>query len=1235
MITPQECRLRDLTYSAPIVVDIEYTRGKQIVTRKGVQIGRLPIMLRSSQCHLRFLSSEIEYARMGECPLDPGGYFIIKGAEKVVLIQEQLSKNRILLDVDRKGLLYASVTSSTHERKSKTYVAVKNDRLYVRHNNLSEDVPLCLVLKALGIQSDREIVQLVCGSDLRYVDLFAPSLEEIKSMGIYTTTQALGTLGIHVRIPRKVAGSAIGTPPSNSMAFVRRHHEDARDFLVDLLLSHVPVEGMLLGRQKALFLSLMARKVVQALRGDALPDDRDYVGNKRLELAGELLGLLFEDLFKRFNSDLKRSIDKVLSKPNRAQEFDVLRLLQLQGDIITGGMVRALSTGNWFLRRFRMERAGVTQVLSRLSFIATLGMMTRISSQFEKTRKVSGPRSLQCSQWGHTCPSDTPEGEACGLVKNLAFLTHISTDCDTEFLMKLLLGGGLVEDISLMSGAEIHLPGRDLVYLNGIPVGITIHKARLLAVLRALRRADAGNTTGSLGHGNTQNTGITMINSSSNIAFPSNQISPAGRVLDPFISLSCAPDGSVQIAADGGRVLRPLLIINPKTGMPYLTKEKLKDIILISESKSPWDAWMALMGKYVEFLDVNEENDTLIAINESDILDSFIPAIKDENSFSGQLKYENKEEQLKYNNTNLQTGQKKYTHMEIAPWCILGAVAGLIPFPDHNQSPRNTYQSAMGKQAMGSIGYNQLERMDTLLYLLVYPQKPLVKTRAIELIGYEQLPAGQNASVAVMSYSGFDIEDALIINKASIDRGFGRCMVMKKASVLLKKYANGTYDRIVAAPGAGTTSTSGGGGLMLGKYEPLGPDGIVAPGERLLPGAILVNKQIPTGGGGNGVEQQSSLLGANSDLKGLVGGGDKHQSLSSMIANNNTTTTTAEMSYKAAPLTHKSPVSSIADRVLLTVNGDDQLEIKLLLRSTRRPELGDKFSSRHGQKGVCGLIVPQIDMPFGCDGPSAGISPDIIMNPHGFPSRMTVGKMLELVVGKAGVLTGRLAYGTPFEPPGSFSDINGRGGRGSQASSFLSQTSGTTETTFDAMGQPEGANHSHSKHTTSRSNDLPDAVGKMLVMGGFSYSGKDILVSGITGELLTVYVFFGPIYYQKLKHMVLDKMHARARGPRAVLTRQPTEGRARDGGLRLGEMERDCLIGYGASALLLERLMLSSDSFSVNVCEGCGLLGYAGWCNLCKSSQKISSLTIPYACKLLFQELQSMNIVPRLNLSEH
>merc|ERR1711970_943289 len=504
----------------------------------------------------------------------------------------------------------------------------------------------------------------------------------------------------------------------------------------------------------------------------------------------------------------------------------------------------------------------------------------------------------------------------------------------------------------------------------------------------------------------------------------------------------------------------------------------------------------------IEYLDVNEENDSSIALYESEI-------------------------------------EPETTHLEIKPFTLLGVCAGLIPYPHHNQSPRNTYQCAMGKQAMGTIALNQKNRIDTLMYNLVYPMRPMVKSRTIELINFEQLPAGQNAIVAVMSYSGYDIEDAIILNKASLDRGYGRCLVYRNQKCNLKRYANQTSDRVLGPMVDAETKKP------IFRHEALDGDGICAAGSRVKNKQVLINKCMPT---------------VTRDPLSEPGIPRPNQA-----------------EFRETPITYKGPVDSYIEKVMLTCDGNDATLIKILLRQTRRPELGDKFSSRHGQKGVTGLIVQQEDMPFN----DFGICPDMIMNPHGYPSRMTVGKLMELLGGKAGVLEGKFHYGTAFG--------------GSKVSDICEE----------------------------------------LVKNGYNYLGKDILTSGITGEPLEAYIYHGPVYYQKLKHMVLDKMHGRARGPRAVLTRQPTEGRSREGGLRLGEMERDCLIAYGASNLLVERLMISSDAFDVDVCNQCGLLGYKGWCHNCRSSMNVSSIRMPYACKLLFQELQAMNIVPRLKLENY
>lgn len=398
------------------------------------------------------------------------------------------------------------------------------------------------------------------------------------------------------------------------------------------------------------------------------------------------------------------------------------------------------------------------------------------------------------------------------------------------------------------------------------------------------------------------------------------------------------------------------------------------------------------------------------------------------------------------------------------------------------------------------------------------------------------------------SYSGYDIEDAIVLNRGSMDRGFGRCLVAKKFATTIKRYANGTSDRSTG-PVPADQFPGGAEDQRFKRQEFLDPDGIAQVGQPVEPNYVLVNKFSPTNQG---------------DLMDGTG-------FSNVAAE-----------YKPTKLTYKGSGPATVDKVLITSNESENFIVKVLMRQVRRPEVGDKFSSRHGQKGVCGLIVNQEDMPFS----ERGICPDLIMNPHGFPSRMTVGKMIELVSGKAAVFEGRQGYGSAF-------------------------------------GEQFG------------NADRVEVACATLVKSGYSYIGKDILTSGITGEPLESYVFMGPVFYQKLKHMVMDKMHARAKGPRAVLTRQPTEGRSRDGGLRLGEMERDCLIGYGASNLIMERLMISSDAFTANVCEGCGLLGYEGWCQRCRSGDKVSSIRLPYACKLLFQELQSMNIATRLRLQDY
>lgn len=1031
-VCPLECRNRDLTYSANIYVDVEYVRNKQIIIKKDLFMGKLPIMLRSNACLLSNKNIEIvestesknrRIRESQECFIDNGGYFIIQGIERVILIQEQLSKNRIMLEDGPKGM-FVSVTSSSIEHKSKTNILIKNDCFYVQSTSFNEEIPAIILIKAMGIVTDKEICEII-GNDL--FNIILPSFEEAINKKIFGEEQALVYLTKYAKVK----------PECDKL-------EEVRTILAEKICPNISCDLSL--RAKAIYICLMLRRLALAKTKVLDVDDKDYLGNKRFELAGQLLGILFEDSFKKFNFELKRSIDKILSKRSRASEFDALTFFNLQTSSITSSLTRAISTGNWNLKRFKMERSGVSSIITRYSYICALGMMTKINSHFEKTRKVSGPRSLHTSSWGKFCPADTPEGESCGLVKNLALLAEISTDSDTHILEKILEELG-VRRIELCNGKEFYHLNNHLVYINGGIFGLTTQPVILVSLFRNLRRM--------------------------------------GKI-DKYASIYINKvEKGVFISCDNGRICRPLIIIDKfKLGTAHeyinklsitkkmdnfsqkrdfvLEKELLTHLGIFFDSKSlnyRTFSDLILEGK-IEFLDANEENDCKIAFLPQDI-------------------------------------KMDTTHIELTEFSILGYVAGLVPFPHHNQSPRNTYQCAMGKQAIGHIATNVKRRFDNSILQLNYTQRPMAASKILDIVKYNQIPSGLNAMVAVMSFSGYDIEDAVILNRGSIDRGMARVEVYKTTTVPLRKFTNGESEKLVGS-------------------------GIIAPGTIISDGSVLGNKISP-------------------------------------------------ISNTLTSLKYKGP-KAIIDKSIITKSEDETI-IKIVVRETRIPEIGDKFSSRHGQKGVVGLVVPQIDMPFN----EQGLNPDIIMNPHGFPSRMTVGKMIELISGKAAVINNGFADATCF-----------------------------------------------------KNNEVKETC-DILVQNGYSYSGKDVFTSGTTGEQFEAYIFYGPIFYQRLKHMVADKMHCRSRGPRAILTRQPTEGRSNDGGLRLGEMERDCLIGYGASGLLNERLMISSDLFEAFVCKSCGIIGYKGHCTLCKTEIPVS-IKIPYACKLLFQELMSMNILPKIHL---
>ena len=1034
-LTPHDCRRSNMTYAANVLVDYDYVNQKTVKSMTNVTIARLPIMLRSNRCHL-YNASDEEMAAMDECPYDPGCYFIIRGTERVVLVQEQAPYNRILIEGAGKEERTAVVNSSTDTHKTRIELQWKKGMLTLHHNMLNENLPVFIVFRALGVVSDQEIMQIIdpTGS---ITDLLMSSLQESIKLKINTQAQAIEFIDRRLR-QQQITG-IVATKEERSQPGYK-----AREFLRSMFIPHIP-STLTEFHKKAIYFGLMVRWLLMSIRDDKINDSRDFFGNKRLELAGELLDLLFEDLFKSFNLNIQHSVRKFLNR-SKAPDVTTINTLMMHKSI-TEGLNAAISSGNWNITRFKMTRAGVSQPLARLSYMNFLSMVTRISSHFEKTQKVSGARSLYPSQFGFVCPSDTPEGAQCGLVKNFSLTAHVTVWSDPTAARRTLFNAG-VEDIMLFSGEEMTALFNEnkeayVVILNGEPIGITSEPELVCKRFRDARRHNWFNR---------------------------------------FIAIwTSPPKRAIFVSSEAGRVCRPLIIV--ENGKGKLTRDMIIDI---HHEKLSFET--LLEKGIIEYVDVNEQHDCLIAFDEY------------------QLEKES-----------------DFTHLEIDSAQLLGICAGVVPCPHHNQSPRNTYQCAMGKQAIGPTALNIFDRVDKSSYFNCYPQQPMVQTRTIRLSRYHEMPSGQTAMVAIMSYSGHDIEDALVMNKASLDRGFGRRYYLSKLDLIMKRYDDDRCDRIMTFQEDPSMDSS--------RYDcsALDEDGLVKSGCKLEAGKFFANKFVPSSNG----------------------------------------------KYQEARQRYKSKYPVMVHNVCVAGN-DSGPVYTIKTRDFRRPELGDKFSSRHGQKGVIGLIVEQEDMPF----TETGVYPDIIMNPHGFPSRMTVGKMIELISGKAGLGKGMIGNGTAF------------------------------------------------------SSDRVKDISEDLIKAGYSYSGKEILISGITGEPLEAYIFFGPVFYQSLKHMVKDKMQARAKGPTTLLTRQPTQGRSKEGGMRLGEMERDCLVGYGSSSVLYERMLLSSDVYEANVCSTCGLIGYDGYCAECKSREGVKKVRMPYACKLLFQELMSMGIAPRLRVSD-
>jgi DNA-directed RNA polymerase II subunit RPB2 len=1089
-MTPALARLRHLTYASPMSIDLHLKRilrsgdnlekeDVQVLMLNKINFGKIPIMVQSSNCVLNEREG-VDITQEGECKYDMGSCFIIGGNEKVIVSQERIAENKVFIFNNQRQSkhLDAEIKCVPDDKFS---VAVSNSVKFVfKTNEVIVDTPnfrnsinIFLMLRALGLNTDKELVSAIVW------DVDNDKMENVKMMLRTTLENYKATCAQHkLKTQEDVLSHLVKITNFKGInKEIKLSFEDKVEYLQrSFNIEVLPHLGTSF-QKKAHFFGYMAQKLLKTYLGYIPYDDRDSYQNKRVDTPGILMSSLYRQCFNRLVKDMKKSISKELKSNKSGKDvFDVININNIY-KIIKPTIIEGGLKYALATGNWSVKSTGGSKQKSK---IGTAQVLNRLGNQscLSHLRRVNSP-------------SEKNNGKIVAPRKIHSSQWGYLCPAETPEGAPV----GLVKNMSLTCQITINSnsqPVRQWLYNNGVqPIGEFPIKDCL----------DNGKVIV-----NGDWIGLHYHPDKLVADFKSDRRSANINIYNSICWNTF--NNEIFIYTDSGRVTRPLYIVdNNKLRVDKNYTSNLK--------KHKWDS--LLFPKInedsfhtegcIEFVDCEEVENCFIATDQKAITEEYEPFIRN------------------------------FTHCEIHPGLILGVVGCVIPFPDHNQSPRNTYQSAMSKQAMSVSSTNYQERMDTLGYIMNNLERPIVRTKFSKFVNYDKLPNGLNAIIAVASYTGYNQEDSLILNQHALDRGLFRATFYRTYKDDEKKIQSSGKEEKFTRPNPKYTRS-----MKPGNYDKLDDRGLVKKNLYVDSRDIIIGKVLP--------------------LKNKSDGG--HQI------------------FRDCSTSLRINESGFVDKVYCNRNADGFKFAKIRVRSERIPQIGDKFSSRCGQKGTCGVTYPQQHMPFN----SQGISPDAIMNPHAIPSRMTIGQLLECICGKTGAMMGGLTDCTPF-------------------------------TEID-----------------------PNTVGDILEDCGFERCGNEILYDGVTGKQMNCQIFMGPTFYQRLKHMVSDKMHSRSSGPVVQLTRQPAEGRSRDGGLRIGEMERDCMIAHGSVGFLKERMMDVSDLFQIYVCKECGLFAKVNpekdiyKCGGCHNSSNFAKINIPYAYKLLMQELEGMSIVPRLRFDK-